>query len=155
MFECHDKCKNEAICDPVTKSCLCPPGYKGTNCESKCAYGYFGKNCNNECRCKKNAACDHITGHCECSDNDFGRFCEHSQRDIIDELKGGNFDILSKGNWKILNNQRTFYENLLCDWGHVTITNHFDDDPLLFCWEAKEACWEKYFYKSPASHNDD
>lgn len=59
MIDC--KCKNNGICNRLTKKCKCPDGWKGDKCDIKsdccgngdlkdgkciCSKGYFGDGCN-------------------------------------------------------------------------------------------------------------
>nr|XP_039260980.1 multiple epidermal growth factor-like domains protein 11 [Styela clava] len=44
------KCKNGGFCDDKTGECVCPPGFKGTNCESACGGNRFGADCQFSCK---------------------------------------------------------------------------------------------------------
>ena len=42
--ECSPPCSGSGVCSFDSKSCLCPPGFNGTLCET-CASGFFGPTC--------------------------------------------------------------------------------------------------------------
>ena len=55
----------------VDGSCLCQPGYSGSECQTKCRPGTFGKDCSSICvSCQPGHFCHHITGDCIKCDND-------------------------------------------------------------------------------------
>lgn len=86
---CVNKCQNGGICDPVKKTCLCPPGYFTENCSLRCWAGYFGENCTQKCDCQRKMECDPISGSCICKNGTFGKFCEFSKQEVLAEIKSG------------------------------------------------------------------
>ncbi|KAI8522049.1 hypothetical protein Bbelb_018030 [Branchiostoma belcheri] len=42
-------CFHGGVCDDNTGECVCPPGFRGQNCESACTNGMIGTSCTREC----------------------------------------------------------------------------------------------------------
>eukprot|EP00058_Branchiostoma_floridae_P007570 XP_002593058.1 hypothetical protein BRAFLDRAFT_74385 [Branchiostoma floridae] len=67
-------CLQGASCDRWT-GCVCPPGWTGTRCQTKCPHGMYGKDCARNCGCQNGASCNHGNGKCECTAGWYGRNC--------------------------------------------------------------------------------
>ncbi|KAI8491776.1 Endothelial cell-specific molecule 1 [Branchiostoma belcheri] len=67
-------CLQGASCDRWV-GCVCPPGWTGTRCQSKCPYGTYGKDCARNCSCQNGANCSLSDGRCICTDGWYGRDC--------------------------------------------------------------------------------
>ncbi|XP_022082006.1 uncharacterized protein LOC110974573 isoform X2 [Acanthaster planci] len=72
---CHVACpcRNGASCNPINRSCICKPGWVGSNCQTSCREknnSTYGPSCKRGCRCGLDAACEPITGVCECINPD-------------------------------------------------------------------------------------
>ncbi|XP_078616752.1 angiopoietin-1 receptor-like isoform X2 [Branchiostoma floridae x Branchiostoma japonicum] len=44
------RCYNGGMCHDETGECICPPGFKGRNCEEPCGGNKFGVNCTHDCK---------------------------------------------------------------------------------------------------------
>ncbi|KAI8502731.1 Endothelial cell-specific molecule 1 [Branchiostoma belcheri] len=100
-------CLQGASCDRWV-GCVCPPGWTGTRCQSKCPHGTYGKDCARNaktvqtvalamvgvtalpagrfgqscygvCACKNNATCSNVDGSCVCMTSWTGTNCEQWQ----------------------------------------------------------------------------
>ncbi|KAH7960135.1 hypothetical protein HPB49_017310 [Dermacentor silvarum] len=62
------ECEPNAVCDPMSGSCTCGPGWVGSFCERRCPDGFHGPECKLRCRCPNGRGCHHVTGQCGCTD---------------------------------------------------------------------------------------
>ncbi|XP_019632917.1 PREDICTED: tyrosine-protein kinase receptor Tie-1-like [Branchiostoma belcheri] len=67
-------CLQGASCDRWA-GCVCPPGWTGTRCQTKCLNGTYGKDCARNCSCQNGASCSSSDGRCGCTDGWYGRDC--------------------------------------------------------------------------------
>ncbi|XP_078681164.1 uncharacterized protein LOC144916058 [Branchiostoma floridae x Branchiostoma belcheri] len=67
-------CLQGASCDRWV-GCVCPPGWTGTRCQSKCPHGTYGKDCARNCSCQNGANCSLSDGRCNCTGGWYGRHC--------------------------------------------------------------------------------
>ncbi|KAI8484641.1 Endothelial cell-specific molecule 1 [Branchiostoma belcheri] len=67
-------CLQGASCDRWA-GCVCPPGWTGTRCQTKCPHGTYGKDCARNCSCRNGANCSSSDGWCDCTDGWYGRDC--------------------------------------------------------------------------------
>ncbi|KAI8491777.1 Endothelial cell-specific molecule 1 [Branchiostoma belcheri] len=67
-------CPQGASCDRWA-GCVCPPGWTGTRCQSKCPHGTYGKDCARNCSCQNGANCSLSDGRCKCTGGWYGRDC--------------------------------------------------------------------------------
>lgn len=107
--DCEERCacRRGAACHHITGACLCPPGWRGSRCDSgeppappapgepsrpalapgspgpclpaACPPGWFGEACALRCQCPPDAACHHITGECRCPPGMTGPGCEQGK----------------------------------------------------------------------------
>ncbi|XP_078584900.1 uncharacterized protein LOC144867019 [Branchiostoma floridae x Branchiostoma japonicum] len=68
-------CLQGASCDRWA-GCVCPPGWTGTNCQTKCPHGTYGKRCVKYCNCHNEATCSPSDGRCNCTDGWYGTDCQ-------------------------------------------------------------------------------
>ncbi|XP_019641537.1 PREDICTED: delta-like protein D [Branchiostoma belcheri] len=68
------KCYNGGVCHEDLGECICPPGFKGTTCETGCGGNSFGRDCQYECDanglaagCKERIFCLPDPYGCSCS----------------------------------------------------------------------------------------
>lgn len=73
--------EREPECDAVDGRCLCPPGWRGADCQTPCVQGTYGVECRHVCGCEHDALCDPFDGSCRCAPGFTGRFCELSLTD--------------------------------------------------------------------------
>ncbi|XP_071953534.1 uncharacterized protein [Antedon mediterranea] len=52
-------CYNGGVCDDVTGLCVCPPGFKGSNCGEGCGNNNWGLSCRNVCS-SSNPGCPNV-----------------------------------------------------------------------------------------------
>jgi len=80
--DCHHQCtcSHGGLCTQVDGSCLCQPGWAGSECQAKCSPGTFGADCNSSCvACEAGHLCHHITGDClKCDNNTWGESCSQT-----------------------------------------------------------------------------
>ncbi|XP_037786419.1 tyrosine-protein kinase receptor Tie-1-like [Penaeus monodon] len=89
---CPD-CENGGICHPLTGTCICPPGYSGSTCQTACSKGKFGSRCQLECTkaslgfdLPREGSCHHLTiclpdpYGCSCAAGHTGPLCEQRCR---------------------------------------------------------------------------
>ncbi|KAI8502730.1 Endothelial cell-specific molecule 1 [Branchiostoma belcheri] len=67
-------CLQGASCDRWV-GCVCPPGWTGTRCQTKCPHGTYGKDCARNCSCQNGANCSLSDGRCKCTGGWYGRHC--------------------------------------------------------------------------------
>ncbi|XP_019632766.1 PREDICTED: tyrosine-protein kinase receptor Tie-1-like [Branchiostoma belcheri] len=74
--DCHELCDclQGASCDRRA-GCVCPPGWTGTRCQTKCPRGTYGKDCTKRCSCQNEASCSPSGGRCNCTDGWYGNNC--------------------------------------------------------------------------------
>ncbi|XP_078320850.1 uncharacterized protein LOC111113001 isoform X2 [Crassostrea virginica] len=76
---CPQNCQ-ERHCDIVTGACLgCVVGFRGDNCDEKCADNTYGLECTKRCpKCKDSEQCDHVNGSClnGCEKGIYGVNCD-------------------------------------------------------------------------------
>ncbi|XP_066267854.1 uncharacterized protein [Branchiostoma lanceolatum] len=73
-------CLQGASCDRWA-GCVCPPGWTGTRCQTKCSHGTYGKNCERNCSCQNGATCGPSDGKCDCTDGWYGKDCSKPCKD--------------------------------------------------------------------------
>ncbi|XP_066297249.1 protein draper-like [Branchiostoma lanceolatum] len=70
------RCYNGGMCHDETGECICPPGFKGRNCEEPCGGNKFGVNCTHDCkRPHRDDQCMELL--LSCGGNKFGVNCTH------------------------------------------------------------------------------
>ncbi|XP_078320877.1 uncharacterized protein LOC144621465 isoform X1 [Crassostrea virginica] len=78
---CPQNCQ-ERHCDIVTGACLgCVVGFRGDNCDEKCADNTYGLECTKRCpKCKDSEQCDHVNGSClnGCDKGIYGVNCDRA-----------------------------------------------------------------------------
>ena len=74
-FNLSCNCPMATNCDPVSGSCLCPPGKQGPMCLESCDEGFFGSDCSQPCQCKSPHTCHPVTGSCACDRGWTGANC--------------------------------------------------------------------------------
>ncbi|XP_078609113.1 uncharacterized protein LOC144880671 [Branchiostoma floridae x Branchiostoma japonicum] len=67
-------CLQGASCDRWA-GCVCPPGWIGIRCHTKCPHGKYGKDCERNCTCQNGASCSPSDGTCDCTDGWYGKDC--------------------------------------------------------------------------------
>ncbi|XP_066266407.1 uncharacterized protein [Branchiostoma lanceolatum] len=68
-------CLQGASCDRWAGHCVCPPGWTGTRCQTKCPHGTYGKDCARNCSCQNGATCGPVDDKCDCTDGWYGKDC--------------------------------------------------------------------------------
>ncbi|KAL2100137.1 hypothetical protein ACEWY4_004531 [Coilia grayii] len=77
---CPD-CANGGVCHDETGECLCPPGFKGSNCEIVCGEGRFGRTCKERCLngdCQSMVFCLRDPYGCSCASGWKGLTCREA-----------------------------------------------------------------------------
>ncbi|XP_078320879.1 uncharacterized protein LOC111113004 [Crassostrea virginica] len=78
---CPQNCQ-ERHCDIVTGACLgCVVGFRGDNCDEKCADNTYGLECTKLCpKCRDGEQCDHVNGSClnGCDKGIYGDKCDRA-----------------------------------------------------------------------------
>ncbi|KAG8199340.1 hypothetical protein JTE90_011806 [Oedothorax gibbosus] len=80
-------CLNGGICHDITGTCICAPGFGGSNCEEACEEGFVGRNCSVPCNldeetdkfsCKGLLICLPDPYGCSCAAGYFGINCNET-----------------------------------------------------------------------------
>ena len=77
QLACQCSMDHTAVCDHVTGTCQCMPGYAGRLCDHACPVGLYGRDCSQQCVCENGARCHHETGRCSCAAGWTGPGCRH------------------------------------------------------------------------------
>ncbi|XP_049911449.1 tyrosine-protein kinase receptor Tie-1 isoform X2 [Epinephelus moara] len=76
------ECLNGGVCHDADGLCICPPGFRGSHCETACREGMFGPNCGESCgselNCKGLRFCLPDPYGCSCASGWFGSRCERA-----------------------------------------------------------------------------
>ncbi|XP_035693639.1 uncharacterized protein LOC118427796 [Branchiostoma floridae] len=67
-------CLQGASCDRWA-GCVCPPGWTGTRCQTKCPHGTYGQDSAKNCSCQNGASCGSYDSRCECKAGWYGMDC--------------------------------------------------------------------------------
>uniref|UniRef100_A0AAY4A4P1 receptor protein-tyrosine kinase n=1 Tax=Denticeps clupeoides TaxID=299321 RepID=A0AAY4A4P1_9TELE len=74
-------CQNGGVCHDGRGGCICPPGFKGPNCQTVCGEGRFGRSCKERCRdgqCRSMVFCQQDPYGCSCATGWKGLNCSEA-----------------------------------------------------------------------------
>ncbi|CAL1570377.1 unnamed protein product [Knipowitschia caucasica] len=77
VCEGEQACLKEELC-VYPGVCLCPPGFYGAHCKTRCPGEFWASDCRQVCPCFPNGRCHPVTGECTCNINRWGPLCQYS-----------------------------------------------------------------------------